>query len=231
MQVLCPYGEWKHSNGMQYVDRIAAEKMYKNFHSIKNFLRRKIPIYIGHPDDSPHKRQKPKAVGQVREIHLLDGGIAILSEYNEHILKKFRTCPNLALSPRWQMEKLNNGKFRPVKLISVGVTEYPNISESGRIIKIQTNTFSEPEKLKRKIFDTVNACNKILKQTQVCLRKATSNNKKINTHIVSERIKKLTKPSPKEKPNLTELAKERSKKLGEPYTKSFATVRKIHNQK
>ena len=51
VQVLCPYGEWRHSRGMQVVDFESARRMKRSM-GIFRYLGA-IPIYMGHPDDYP----------------------------------------------------------------------------------------------------------------------------------------------------------------------------------
>ena len=38
------------------------------------------------------------------------------------------------MSPRWEMQSLGNGMYRPVRLVSVGLTNNPNIKGCGIII-------------------------------------------------------------------------------------------------
>ena len=66
VQVLCPYGEWKHSRGMQVVDFESARRMKRSMLILRALGG--IPIYIGHPDDYPDGEKVPvgKIVGIFR---------------------------------------------------------------------------------------------------------------------------------------------------------------------
>ncbi len=135
-QVLSPLGNFQHCKGMQVVDEIAANNLIKNSYKIiKHFGIHKIPIYKGgHPDDHSNDKSKLKSyiVGYVKKIFLKDKKICCRVSYSEegYILhNKYK------MSPKWVMEKLDTyNDYRPEKLISIGLTNKPNIKGSGEII-------------------------------------------------------------------------------------------------
>lgn len=146
IQVLSPYGNWNHQKGMQVVDKIAGDKMRANFPSIiGQKLFRKIPVYEGHPDDDCKKTKRAIAVGYVEKIVPLNDAIVAIIKYDEASYKNILSGKFSAMSPRWQMESLPDGTYRPVKLISVGLTNNPNIPESGKILSYTSLTDSESE--------------------------------------------------------------------------------------
>lgn len=133
---LADYGDWPHSRGLQRLSRKAARRMVSHFKSLSQRLARRfggIPLYVGHPDD-PHFSGKAghndtRAYAWIRDMDARPDGLYILpkwSESGQHLLKnayyKF-------LSPRWAMEpvKGSGGVFEPIRLLSVGLTNEPNI--------------------------------------------------------------------------------------------------------
>ena len=66
-QILCPYGNWHHSQGMQKVDSVSLRKM-QIASRFSMLIGAGIPIYIGHPDEN----------ARLREIYVCkDGKLAV----------------------------------------------------------------------------------------------------------------------------------------------------------
>ena len=229
LQVLCPYGEWQHTKGMQVVDEESARRMKRS--AIWSPMTQ-IPIYIGHPDDIPSKR-KPKAVGQIKRICRTHDGIAVVATYSEQIYADVVSGKFSAMSPRWQMEHIDGEKYRPIKLISVGLTNNPNISGSGKILsmrddkKLLASTISQTQKISKQI-------GKIGKRIASITQKTKSLKVELASKNLSKRLEgrqSLSQPKtiPERKMSVSKLvdaALSRSRALGEPYTKSFATIKK-----
>ena len=74
VQILSPYGEWPHKLGMQLVDERSLEKM-KRAARFSTLVGCGIPIFIGHPDESPRSKAVP--VGKISRIFGLGDGIAV----------------------------------------------------------------------------------------------------------------------------------------------------------
>ena len=132
LQLLCPFGEFHHWRGNQIVDEIACEQMIKNSKSF--FKKCNIPIYFKHPDDlysDPSKLEK-RILGYCHDIIMSNDGIYIQCEYTKSGIRKLRKCKHL--SPRWKMQYLGDGNYRPVELISLGITDKPNIEYSGNFV-------------------------------------------------------------------------------------------------
>lgn len=229
MQILSPYGDWPHPRGIQAVDKESTRRMKRALGGLSKILGARVPIYMGHPDD--HSRgKKLKSLGYVHAIHEVDGGIAISSCYDDETYKKFIDGTYKSLSPRWQMEKLTDGRYRPVRLISVGITNNLNIEGSGELIRIK----SAVEKSKQEMLGQKNSklCSEILERAKNCNANAHSSCVKIKSAILEKKIETRThKILPKkEKPNLAALAQERSERLNEPFTKSFAAIRRQYEK-
>ena len=126
LQLLAPFGEHEHFKGIQLVDEIAADKMIAK---VRRFFARKIPVYIGHPDEHG---ENAEPLGFVCNLYKAKCGIVAAIEYNNRFLASNEVFSGL--SPRWRMEPLRDGRFRPVQLISVGLTNKPNIERSGELL-------------------------------------------------------------------------------------------------
>lgn len=226
LQVLSPYGEWQHHKGLQIVDKESAMKMKKS--SIFSLFAT-IPIYIGHPDESK-TRKKHKIVGRIDKILKLENCIAILASYSDEIYEKITNGTYKAMSPRWEMQQIDNDKYRPVKLISAGLTNNPNIPHSGDILKADSvnNNFQIAPNSKEKIF---NKLIKLKENLRECKEQATSFKESLNSLKIDIRISKQKNEFSHYNDmkitmqNLPYVALERSKALGEPYTTSFAILK------
>jgi|GEM_PF-6734256 len=177
LQILSPYGNWQHAKGMQIVDKIAAEKMTKSFSSFfKQAFSKGLPVYEGHPDDDPKNNKNPIIAGYIKKIIPLDDGIAILTAYKKSFYEKIIDKTYKALSPRWQMQALEDGTYRPVKLISAGLTNNPNIPESGTILSCkEIKKFSMHI---NSIFSIKENFSKLQYLTNLCLEKLSALEKK-----------------------------------------------------
>ncbi len=221
IQLLCPYGNWQHSKGMQVVDKISAEKIRNNF--MRGLARfRGLPIYVGHPDDG--KKSAPlKAVGKIQSVCKTMHGIVICSRYKSEIFNAIASGKLKWLSPRWQMQDLGNGNFRPIKLISAGLTNNPNIPSSGLILS-DLSKFIKPfsaiqkaknslTKIRTKIANCQCASKAIFKEVNLL------KNEKLDANIA----KLNQKPQAFE---LAAMALNLAKESGEDYATSFAKIRR-----
>lgn len=84
-----------------------------------------IPVYRSHPDSESFPDALDKTTyGTVEKVYAGNRGVmARIAWGNEfHRLPK-----HMLFSPRWRMNRQADGTFRPVELISVGLTHNPNI--------------------------------------------------------------------------------------------------------
>lgn len=131
---LVDYGEHPHRLGMQVITEESASEMVKNFHSLWGKFSRRfrgVPIYIGHPDD-PHFQGKPghsdtRAYAWVKDIAARHDGIWILPKWSEAGRDLLKNAYFKFLSPRWEMTPLGAQRFTPRALVSIGLTNNPNI--------------------------------------------------------------------------------------------------------
>ncbi len=227
LQVLSPYGNWEHTKGNQIVDELSAEMM--KYNSEKLFAK-KIPIYFGHPDEKI-KPSKCESVGNVEKIFKTKGGIIISAVYNNDAFEKIVNGKITALSPRWEMQKLSGENFRPVRLVSVGLTNNPNIEGCGKIIDIQNNSTKLYEinsmvKKLRKLSQKFSQNALLTKHSLKKIEKLNFDIRKIN---VARNLKKSGIESPYNKKSqlkkLSKLAKEISNTTGESFLKAFEKVK------
>ena len=140
-----PYGQYPHPAGMQLFDEASGKLMVAEFGKLMfklqsslrnaanaNGFRTALPIYIGHPDDKTKaingKFTDTSAYGWVTGIELKEGGILLTVQWGEAGEEMVKDKRFLYFSPFWAMSPTGQpGTFRPVKLISVGMTNQPNI--------------------------------------------------------------------------------------------------------
>lgn len=135
VQILAKLGEHYHPKGTQRVDKQSFLKMRAK---LKRWFAKRIPIYRGHPDDFPSSFYegglKSKEVGLVDDLILTEDAILVVSKYTDDAYESVKS--GQLLSPRWRMQPLGNNQFRPIELISIGLTHNPNIRESGIPFKV-----------------------------------------------------------------------------------------------
>lgn len=129
---LSPYGTFDHPDGKQTITRIDAERCVKSTKTLLFWLRlRKIPVYIGHPDDPRFQMQpehmNPHVYGYVRDTFANEHGLWVHIVWTPSGEELIDNGVYTHLSPRWQMQKRSDGSYHPIKLISVGLTQNPNL--------------------------------------------------------------------------------------------------------
>jgi hypothetical protein len=131
---LFDYGVYPHFQGLQEVSHSACKGLAHTFNSLLNKLKRKflgVPVYIGHPDD-PHFSGQPghtdtKAYGWVTGLEAKQDGLWIQLSWSKEGAQLLESKHYKFLSPRWEMVKTPKGTYTPIRLISMGLTNQPNI--------------------------------------------------------------------------------------------------------
>ena len=134
----------------QVVDREAADQIAANFRQAAGLevLFKGVPHYEGHPDDPSWLAQNPGhkaiAVGRIKKVEAGEDGIYVTSVFNTLGVPLLRgNAPAYdGHSPRWRLTAIP-GKpkhYRPVMLISDGLTNNPNIPGS----RLALNTGCQP---------------------------------------------------------------------------------------
>ncbi|MDR0418069.1 MAG: phage protease [Puniceicoccales bacterium] len=130
---LVEYGDYPHLEGIQRVTKEVAIEMQRKFRTLRARLARKfggIPIYIGHPDDENFVHfpghSDTRSYAWVQDIEAREDGIWILPKWSEEGRKLIENSYFKFLSPRWEMKRKSDVLI-PIRLISVGLTNHPNI--------------------------------------------------------------------------------------------------------
>jgi hypothetical protein len=131
---LADYGDWPHPSGLQRFTPESAATMVRGFQSLWGRLRRRfggVPLYIGHPDDPAFAGQSghddTRAYAWITSLEARTDGLYIHPRWSEPGREMLQNAFYKFLSPRWQMRPLGDGTFEPVSLLSVGLTNNPNI--------------------------------------------------------------------------------------------------------
>jgi hypothetical protein len=133
---LATYRDYSHANGTQRVDQASANEIAKNFSGMVSRVKRffgwdKPPVFIGHPDDPayPHYADTT-AYGSVDKVEARDDGLyAHVTWANEW--QDRRTERPWRLSPRWGVRPNSDGSMSPKRLISIGLTDRPNLPDAA----------------------------------------------------------------------------------------------------
>jgi hypothetical protein len=132
---LSPFGDYPHSRGLQRVDRAAADAMVAQFNSFRGRLGRLfggVPFYVGHPDlPSSSDLVDRKAYGWIMEVEAREDGFFGRVKWSDAGMELLRNAHFKYLSPFWEAREIasENGRriYRPVALLSAGLTNQPNI--------------------------------------------------------------------------------------------------------
>lgn len=133
---ITPLGNFPHARGLQRVDKVAIEKMANAFNSTLAKLARRfggVPFYVGHPDvrGLGNEYTDKKAYGWINALESREDGLYGQVKWNAAGTELVANAHYKFFSPYWDAEEIGQegGKrvFRPVKLMSVGLTNEPNI--------------------------------------------------------------------------------------------------------
>lgn len=126
---ITPWGEFDNKVGRQKVtaeDGAAMVGALNSFRSRQGFAFRGLPIFVGHPDMDVHAYPDKRRYGRVNELQVRDDGLYGLVAMN-NLGKEILTEGHYQFaSPAWVLRR--EGKHvRPVQLLSVGLTNTPQI--------------------------------------------------------------------------------------------------------
>ena len=131
---LTDYGEYSHARGLQRLTRESARTMVNYFNSLRGRLARRfrgLPVYIGHPDDPSFANQPghrdTRAYAWIQGLDDREDGLWVLPKWGAAGRELLSNAFYKFLSPRWAMKAVEPGVFEPVRLLSVGLTNQPNI--------------------------------------------------------------------------------------------------------
>ncbi len=148
---LADYGDWPHPRGLQRFTKDSAEKMASNFASLVSRVKRVFggaPVFVGHPDDPGFAGQPghddTRAYAWVNQLQARDDGLYVLPKWSAAGQEIMSNAFYKFVSPRWQLRPLGNNTFEPVRLISIGLTNHPNIPGEA-IANQKTNPMNDVE--------------------------------------------------------------------------------------
>lgn len=131
---LAEYGDWPHARGVQRFTRSSADRMAAYFKSLRGRLARRfggLPVFIGHPDDPTFAGQSghddTRAYAWIADMDAREDGLYVLPRWSQAGRELLGNAFYKFLSPRWAMRHLDGDVFEPVRLISIGLTNQPNI--------------------------------------------------------------------------------------------------------
>ena len=127
---------------VQVIDRAAGELMVANFGTLTDKLRylfQGLPIYEGHPDDpgwlAKNPGAKETAVGRLKELQVREDGVWGRGVFNSAGVDMLTgEAPKYsAQSPNFRVIPVAKGsdRVRPYCIISLGLTNRPNISDNA----------------------------------------------------------------------------------------------------
>jgi len=130
-----PYGEHPLARRIQRLTRQSAETMVANFKSFSGRLGRFFggnPIYIGHPDDPTLANQFPdkKAYGWIMDMEAREDGLYLKPKWSAAGEELLANAHYKWFSPYWGCRPIpasGSGLVEPVRLVSLGLTNSPNI--------------------------------------------------------------------------------------------------------
>ena len=144
---IAPYGRHPHERGMQIVDSAAAGEMGRGVSALWKIFKEKfgcgnpVPVYRSHPDSENFVNALDKMTyGAVKKVYAGERGVMAQIDW----CNDFRKLPKkMMFSPRWKMARQPDGNFRPIRLLSIGLTYTPNIGNTD-FANEKTNTKENP---------------------------------------------------------------------------------------
>ena len=128
---LSPYGIFEHPEGLQSISSADAQRCIRQTRTWRFRLGlKKIPVYLGHPDDPLFKSEHsdPRIYGYVKNLCADKDGLWVFVKFTKDGRSFLSKSPRQYLSPRWVLCKTENQTaYHPERLLSVGLTQHPNL--------------------------------------------------------------------------------------------------------
>lgn len=132
--LLTPYGDYKHTAGIQRIDRRCAKELAEAFNGPLRKLHRLwagLPVYIGHPDDEEFAgkpgHKDTTRYGHISGLEAREDGLYAQIKWSKAGLRLVADETYRHLSPRWVAAEQEKGIYRPIRLLSCGLTNSPNL--------------------------------------------------------------------------------------------------------
>lgn len=128
---LSPYGTFEHPEGLQNISSADAQHCIRKTRTWRfRFGLKKIPVYLGHPDDLLFKNEHsdPRIYGYVKNLCADKDGLWVSAKFTKYGRAFLSKSPRQYLSPRWVLCKTEaQTAYHPERLLSVGLTQHPNL--------------------------------------------------------------------------------------------------------
>lgn len=134
--LLAPRGDHPHEHGIQRVDEESLQCLVRSFHGLLGTLKRALvgcSLYRGHPDTPELSGRYPdhNTYGVVNELEARPAGLYARITLTEPGARLVQAGIRW-LSPYWKAQEIQTTEdgtkiYRPLQLLSVGLTAQPNI--------------------------------------------------------------------------------------------------------
>lgn len=128
---LSPYGTFEHPEGLQSISSADAKNCIRKTRTWQFRLGlKKIPVYLGHPDDPLFKNEHSdtRIYGYVKNLCADKDGLWVFVKLTKNGRTFLSKSPQQYLSPRWVLCKTEHETaYHPERLLSVGLTQHPNL--------------------------------------------------------------------------------------------------------
>ena len=128
---LSPYGTFEHPEGLQSISSADAQRCIRKTRTWRFRLGlKKIPVYLGHPDDPLFKDEHSdrRIYGYVKNLCADKDGLWVFVKFTKDGRSFLSKSPGQYLSPRWVLCKTEHQTaYHPERLLSVGLTQHPNL--------------------------------------------------------------------------------------------------------
>jgi hypothetical protein len=144
---VAPYGDYPHKYGTQHLTRKVAENLVADFNSFCSRcgrLFRGRPIFVGHPDVFPDKYPDKRRYGRIEALEAREDGLWCKPAWNAAGEENLREGYYLYPSPVWSFRQLAGGVIEPMELVSVGLTNSPNIGNVQPWAKNEADPVTAP---------------------------------------------------------------------------------------
>ncbi|MBR1843837.1 MAG: hypothetical protein IJ793_03115 [Opitutales bacterium] len=139
---LSPYGTFEHPEGLQSISSADAQRCIRKTRTWRFRLGlKKIPVYLGHPDDPLFKSEHsdPRIYGYVKNLCADKDGLWVSVKFTKYGRIFLSKSPRHYLSPRWVLCKTENQTaYHPERLLSVGLTQHPNLPVQPIVFEVST---------------------------------------------------------------------------------------------
>lgn len=130
-QQITPWGQFPHALGKQNLTRANGEAMVTAFNSLAGRLKnafRGVPIYVGHPDVDPKSYPDKRRYGRIDALEARPDGLYAKPAWNDLGTKNLSEGYYAYPSGVWAVQREKDGSISPKELLSVGLTNWPNIA-------------------------------------------------------------------------------------------------------